>query len=107
MALTVVRHSIKNETGEQNIGNIAFKTAYSEELDSVYCKVYQCDNELKPLSKSRIFEVCQSEADYHKELRIQACKYNHLITSLSTNPEWNPENYNRNLEEFLKDENPE
>lgn len=38
-----------------------------------------------------------SEEEYHTELRIMAAEKNQLITSHSTNPEWNPEGYVKNL----------
>ena len=106
MALTIVRHPI-NHNGKQSVGNIAFKTSYSEKLDCLFSKVYHCDNDLKPLSQSQIFEIKDNEESYHKKLRLEASKYNHLVTSHCTNPEWNPENYSRNLEQFLKDESGE
>lgn len=37
-----------------------------------------------------------SEEEYHKELRTMAAEKEQLITSHSTNPEWNPEGYKRN-----------
>ena len=39
----------------------------------------------------------RTEEKYHKELRKAAAKKNQLITSHSTNPEWNPKGYVRNL----------
>lgn len=38
-----------------------------------------------------------SEEEYHKELRVMAAEKEQLITSHSTNPEWNPEGYVKNL----------
>ena len=40
----------------------------------------------------------RTEEDYHTELRIAAAIKNQLITSHSTNPEWNPEGYVKNLD---------
>ena len=41
----------------------------------------------------------RSEEDYHTELRLAAAIKDQLITSHSTDPEWNPEGYVKNLEE--------
>ena len=38
----------------------------------------------------------ESEEEYHTELRAMAAEKGQLITSHSTNPEWNPEGYKRN-----------
>lgn len=38
------------------------------------------------------------EEQYHKELRLAAAIKNQLITSHSTDPEWNPEGYIKNLD---------
>ena len=40
-----------------------------------------------------------SEEEYHTELRIMAAEKNQLVTSHSTDPEWNPEGYVKNLDE--------
>ena len=40
----------------------------------------------------------RDEEQYHKELRLAAAIKNQLVTSHSTNPEWNPEGYVKNLE---------
>lgn len=41
-----------------------------------------------------------SEEEYHRELRTMAAEKNQLITSHSTDPEWNPEGYVQNLEDY-------
>ena len=41
----------------------------------------------------------RTEEQYHKALRKEAAKKNQLITSHSTNTEWNPKDYVKNLEE--------
>jgi len=41
----------------------------------------------------------RSEEEYHTELRKAAAEKNQLITSHSTNPEWNPEGYVKNLDQ--------
>jgi hypothetical protein len=40
----------------------------------------------------------REEEQYHTELRKESAKRNQLITSHSTDPEWNPENYDKRLE---------
>lgn len=42
-----------------------------------------------------------SEEEYHKELRTMAAEKEQLITSHSTNPEWNPEGYTKNLSDVV------
>jgi hypothetical protein len=36
-----------------------------------------------------------SEQEYHTELRIMAAEKEQLVTNFSTDPEWNPEGYER------------
>ncbi len=40
----------------------------------------------------------REEEEYHVELRKAAAKKEQLITSHSTNPEWNPEDYEKRLD---------
>ena len=41
----------------------------------------------------------RSEQAYHTALRIEAATKKQLITSHSTDPEWNPEGYSKSLED--------
>jgi hypothetical protein len=41
----------------------------------------------------------RTEEKYHKELRKAAALKNQLITSHSTDPEWNPKGYVKNLDD--------
>ena len=41
-----------------------------------------------------------SEEEYHTELRKLAAEKEQLVTSHSTNPEWNPEGYVKNLNQW-------
>jgi len=40
----------------------------------------------------------RTEQEYHTELRAMAAEKEQLITSHSTDPEWNPEGYVKNLD---------
>ncbi len=55
------------------------------------------DENLKALSDIIRLAVDKPEADFHKELRESAASQKQLITSHSTDPEWNPEGYVKNL----------
>ena len=68
-----------------------------------YAKVTICDKELKDLSQPTVYEIHVSEEAFHKDLRKQAADHGQLITSHSTDPEWNPEGYVKNLEEDEQD----
>ena len=57
------------------------------------------DEKLKPLSAAAKFEIVIPEEQYHIELRVAAAVENDLITSLSTDPEWNPKDYQKNLDD--------
>jgi len=41
----------------------------------------------------------RTEEEYHTQLRVAAAIKNQLITSHSTDPEWNPEGYVKNLDD--------
>ena len=43
--------------------------------------------------------VSMNEEEFHKDLRKQSAEHNQLITSHSTDPEWNTEGYSKNLED--------
>jgi hypothetical protein len=44
------------------------------------------------------YQLDYTEEEFHRKLREDAAKKGHLITSHSTDPEWNPEGYTKNLE---------
>lgn len=60
---------------------------------------YACDENFEHLGPADASADKRSEEQFHVELREQAAKQGHLVTSHSTNPEWNPEGYVRNLNE--------
>jgi hypothetical protein len=55
------------------------------------------DDNLQKKSDPIPVEISSSEEEFHVKLRIEAAKRNQLITSHSTDPEWNPEGYTKNL----------
>jgi len=102
MAVTLIRKST-----EEGVSNLMFKTEIvydqkdegGEELvEQLIGKVMIVDNELNPLTSPTIYAIDETEEAFHKDLRQQAAKVGQLITSHSTDPEWNPEGYAKNLE---------
>ena len=55
------------------------------------------DDKLTALSDSINVEISSSQEEFHRKLRDQAAEKDQLITSHSTDPEWNPEGYVKNL----------
>lgn len=101
MAVTMIRKVM----GTQPV-NLVFKTIERAVDDTTFIalEVYIGDDNLKPKATNRIVELLQSEEQYHTDLRKEAAKAGHLVTSHSTNPEWNPDSYLKTLDEFKKDE---
>jgi len=62
-----------------------------------YAKVTICNDQLSDLSQPTVYEIHVTEEEFHKDLRKKAAQHNQLITSHSTNPQWNPEGYVKNL----------
>lgn len=54
-----------------------------------------CDEEFAHLGKADASADKRSEKEFHVELRIAAAEKDQLVTSHSTNPEWNPEGYRK------------
>ena len=101
MAITLIRRQWGDAWA-----NIKFETKHlpatttEEAMDVIFAT--EVDKDLKDLTRPIIFAMDKSEDEFHKNLRISAAKENELITSHCTNPEWNPENYSKNLEDCLK-----
>lgn len=66
--------------------------------DILLVEVRDCDSEFKPTGKADLSVDEREEEQYHTELRKESAKRNQLITSHSTDPEWNPEDYEKRLE---------
>lgn len=98
MSITMIKTPDKNEL-------LKFKTEkiYEDRLGNGnlvahhYAKVTACDEKLKDLSQPTVYEINVTEEEFHKDLRKKAAAHNQLITSHSTDPEWNPEGYTKNL----------
>lgn len=95
MAITVLR--IKND-------NLMFKTRVIHEKQDkrkiskiITLSISVVDDELKPLSKEETKVLLISEKEFHIDLRKTSSEKEQLITGLSTNPEWNPKGYIKNL----------
>jgi len=58
---------------------------------------YKCDNLFVHTGEKDASADKRSEQEFHVELRKAAAEKEQLITSHSTNPEWNPEGYRKAL----------
>lgn len=111
MAITL----IKKKDEEGIFRNMMFKTEHihvnKEELlgdsledvdmlEVLVAKVSLVNDELEPLTKPTMYQVDTKEEEFHTKLRLEASKKNQLITSHCTTPEWSPENYINNLEDY-------
>ena len=94
MAITI----LQKETID-GLASIMFSTSRMniDGLDKLICKITIVTDKLEPLPDQPpiISEILISEEEYHTDLRKQAAVTGHLITSHSTNPEWNPEGYTK------------
>ncbi len=79
--------------------NLLFKTGTDivDEKQMMGLTVTMVDDEMQPISKPLFYEIDMTEEEYHRALRKDASKVEQLITSNSTDPEWNPEGYVKNL----------
>jgi hypothetical protein len=74
---------------------------HPEDENKIAVLFHECDEELKPTSKVDIGSDDRDHETYHRELRKAAAEKNELITSHSTDPEWNPEGYVFTLDEYI------
>jgi hypothetical protein len=81
-------------------GNLVFKTEKRMlKGEPVYiASYYVSDDKLNALSDVERCELLVPEERWHRELRADAAKRNQLITTLSTNPNWNPKGYKKGLD---------
>ena len=83
---------------------LAFQTDESSQSEEdskrnkLCVKIFVCDKLLSEVEEPAYEYFNQSEEDFHKTIRRGAVDHNHLITSLSTDPEWTPEGYSRNID---------
>jgi len=92
MAVTIIRKKLPN-SNEYN--NLMARTEIIkvEEKDILILKMCLVDNNLKIIGESIPYDFKNTtEEEFHKDLRKHAAAKQQLITSHSTNPEWNPEN---------------
>lgn len=107
MAITLLRLPDKENPGEHI--NLMVKTSRVDDLPEehkeyngqIFISKAYVDDKLQPISKRGMAALHEnlSEEEFHKDLRKQAAEHKHLITSHSTDPEWNPENYVRTLDQ--------
>lgn len=79
-------------------GKKYLQLATSQLNDIILIEARDCDSNFKPTGKMDLGVDDREEEEYHVELRKAAAKKEQLITSHSTNPEWNPEDYDKRLE---------
>ena len=99
MALTLIRNKVPDSSNYVNIG---FETQVVEDVTFLTIRTF--NDEVKPVTMFRRYELLQNEERFHKELRDEPAEKGHLITSHSTNPEWNPEGYVKTLKDFKDEE---
>lgn len=100
MAITLIR-----KITDEGPSNLMFKTEFihvqegiTEELEErLTGTAVLVDDDLKPLSVPAYYHIATDEEEFHKDLRAKAAERKQLITSHSTDPEWNPEGYSKNL----------
>ena len=107
MAITLIRKETKDGPS-----NLMFKTeiVYDQETEGddevlipqLIGKVTLVDDKLQPRTDPTIYAIDETEEDFHTDLRKKAAEAGQFITSHSTDPEWNPEGYTKNLEDEQK-----
>lgn len=104
MALTLLRIP-KTETEPAH--NLLFRSTLSpvkmeetdEIVDKLFIKVSIVDENLQTLSEPVISEILIPEEEFHTTLRKESSERGQYITSHSTDPDWNPEGYSKNLKD--------
>ena len=97
MAATLLRVNQRDE-----YLNLFIQTIVTD--DDAVVKTSIVNNNLEMIDGPLLQDLTQEEATFHIELRKQAAEHGDLITSHSTNPEWNPEGYTKTLEQALENE---
>lgn len=106
MATTLLRKKHKVENHADEFVNLLFQTYIAEVngKEVPVLKISIVNDSLEPQSECILNELQPGtdEETFHREIRQKAALMDHLVTSHSTNPEWNPENYRKNLEDCIK-----
>lgn len=76
---------------------IQITTEPNAKVEGLLVMVHNMDPEFEFHKGTDIGSDPRTEEEYHTELRTMAAEKEQLITSHSTNPEWNPEGYIKNL----------
>ena len=97
MAATLLRVNQRDE-----YLNLFIQTQVTDDDQTVVINIV--DNDLKVIDGPVYQDLLQEEAVFHTELRKKAAENGDLITSHSTNPEWNPEGYTKTLDQALENE---
>jgi hypothetical protein len=94
MAITLLRTEVEGKMTNlmftTNVANIGGK-------DLTVLETVEVDDELRPISNPTTYEIEYEEESFHTNLRKEAAAREHLMTSHSSDPEWNPEGYSKNM----------
>ena len=101
MAITLIRTQKDNTWNNPMFKTIKIivekETGEEGSREIILGQVTVVDDQLKSIGDDIKIEMSSSEEEFHRKLRTQAAEKNQLITSHSTDPEWNPEGYVKNL----------
>lgn len=100
MALTGLKLKTNIDSVEQRILISTDENVNEDQEITLTVSVAHCDNEWQPKGERLQYYRTESEKDFHVALRKDAADKEHLITQMSTNPEWNPEGYTKMDEEL-------
>jgi len=104
MALTGLKLKTNIDSVEQRVFILTNEDVNEEGEITLTVSVAHCDNSWSPKGERLQYYRTESEKDFHVALRKDAAEKEHLITQMSTNPEWNPEGYIKADEELeIKD----
>jgi len=99
MALTLVKTEegpllkfVTEEVHEERKGSVA-----GPKEVHCYAKITITNEKLEDLSQPTVYEIFVTQEEFHTDLRIKSAEQDKLVTSHSTDPEWNPEGYSKNL----------
>lgn len=97
MAATLLRVNRRDE-----YLNVFIQTQVTE--NDAVCTVNIVNNDLEVIDGPTYYDLLEEEMVFHTKLRRAAAEAGELITSHSTDPEWNPEGYTKTLDQALENE---
>ena len=104
MALTSLKIKTNIDSVDQRILISTDETVGEDGEAMLIVSVAHCDNQWNPKGERLTYYRVENEEVFHTALRKDAAEKKHLITQMSTNPEWNPEDYTKMDDELeIKD----